>query len=86
VDQLDRAMAILRAGRPADTPVIVASNLGRPGEHLDVRRIDAFDTSRIDMLTIVLVGSTSTRSFRRGDGATIVYTPRGYSASRNSDA
>ncbi len=35
-DHLDRAIAILRAHRPSDTPVIAASRLGRPGERLQV--------------------------------------------------
>jgi cobalt-precorrin 5A hydrolase / precorrin-3B C17-methyltransferase len=77
-DQLVKAMAILGAHRPPDTPVIVASNLGRPDEALRVVPISAFDPATVDMLTIVLVGSSDSRNFTRGDGSTIAYTPRGY--------
>jgi cobalt-precorrin 5A hydrolase/precorrin-3B C17-methyltransferase len=37
-----------------------------------------FDPETVDMLTIVLIGSSESRSFTRGDGTTIAYTPRGY--------
>jgi cobalt-precorrin 5A hydrolase/precorrin-3B C17-methyltransferase len=30
------------------------------------------------MLTIVLIGSSTSRAFVRGDGRTVAYTPRGY--------
>lgn len=79
-DQFERAMAILKPHRHPDTPVIVASNLGRPGEKLRIARFSELDASDIDMLTIVLVGSASSRSFSRGDGSTVAYTPRGYAA------
>ncbi|HYM99285.1 MAG TPA: precorrin-3B C(17)-methyltransferase [Aestuariivirgaceae bacterium] len=79
-DQLERAMAILKPYRHPGTPVIVASNLGRPGEKSRIARFGELDASDIDMLTIVLVGSASSRSFSRGDGSTVAYTPRGYAA------
>jgi cobalt-precorrin 5A hydrolase/precorrin-3B C17-methyltransferase len=77
-DQLDRAIAILKPHRPPSTPVVVASNLGRAGENVCVVRLDEFDTSNVNMLTTVLIGSASSRSFSRSDGRTIAYTPRGY--------
>jgi cobalt-precorrin 5A hydrolase / precorrin-3B C17-methyltransferase len=30
------------------------------------------------MLTLVMVGSSQSKSFKRGDGQTYAYTPRGY--------
>jgi cobalt-precorrin 5A hydrolase / precorrin-3B C17-methyltransferase len=45
---------------------------------LRVVPISAFDPATVDMLTIVLVGSSDSRNFTRGDGSTIAYTPRGY--------
>ena len=30
------------------------------------------------MLTIVLIGSSASRAFKRGDGHVVAYTPRGY--------
>jgi cobalt-precorrin 5A hydrolase/precorrin-3B C17-methyltransferase len=77
-DQLVKAMAIFEAHRPPDTPVIVASDLGRPDERTRVVPLANFDPETVDMLTIVLIGSSESRSFTRGDGTTIAYTPRGY--------
>ena len=34
----------------------------------------------VDMLTLVMVGSSETRARQRGDGSWSVYTPRGYAA------
>ena len=38
--------------------------------------------AHVDMLTVVLVGSSETRRLARGDGGVWVYTPRGYAAKR----
>lgn len=59
--------------RPADTPVIVARELGRPDETVTLTTLADLDPETVDMLTLVLVGSSETRRF--GDR---VYTPRGY--------
>jgi cobalt-precorrin 5A hydrolase/precorrin-3B C17-methyltransferase len=37
-----------------------------------------FDPTEIDMLTIVLFGSSTSKAFTRGDGRTVAFTPRGY--------
>jgi cobalt-precorrin 5A hydrolase / precorrin-3B C17-methyltransferase len=83
-DQLRRAIAILTAQRPPETPVIVARNLGRTGEAVTIVELASFDPESIDMLTLLLIGSSRTRSFAHG-AARRVYTPRGYAAKR-SDA
>jgi cobalt-precorrin 5A hydrolase/precorrin-3B C17-methyltransferase len=75
---IEEARAIFAAHRPADTPVIVASNLGRPAERVAVTTLAAFDPETVDMLTIVLFGASTSRAFIRGDGRTVAYTPRGY--------
>jgi cobalt-precorrin 5A hydrolase/precorrin-3B C17-methyltransferase len=72
------AQAIFAAHRPADTPVLVARSLGRPEEVVEVTTLAAFKPASIDMLTIVLIGSATSRAFLRGDGRTVAYTPRGY--------
>ena len=77
-DQLERAFAILKDHRPADTPVVVASNLGRPEENVRIRKFSEFNPDEVDMLTLVMVGSSQSKSITRGDGKTYAYTPRGY--------
>ena len=73
----DRALRILREHRAPDTPVVVARNLGRPGERVEVIPLGDIDPERIDMLTVLIVGSSNTRAFTLG-GETRAYTPRGY--------
>jgi cobalt-precorrin 5A hydrolase/precorrin-3B C17-methyltransferase len=83
-DQLARAIGLLKPRRRDDTPVIVASNVGRPDERIAITTLQAFDPETVDMLTIVLVGSSISRTFTRGDGRTIAYTPRGYAKKRET--
>jgi cobalt-precorrin 5A hydrolase/precorrin-3B C17-methyltransferase len=83
-DQLDRAFAILARHRSADTPVVIASNLGRMDEKVKVTRFADFVPTEIDMLTLVMVGASQSKSFMRGDGALYAYTPRGYANKREA--
>ena len=78
--QLAHAKSVLLDHRPADTPVVLATNLGREGESVRVVRLDALEIDEVDMLTTVVVGSSHTRAVGTGDGRTWVYTPRGYDA------
>ena len=78
--QLAYAKEILLEHRPRDTPVILASNLGREMEKLRVVPLEELLIDDVDMLTVVIVGSSETRCVKTGDGKNWVYTPRGYSA------
>jgi cobalt-precorrin 5A hydrolase/precorrin-3B C17-methyltransferase len=78
--QLAAAKEILLKKRPADTPVILARNLGREGEQVTVVDLAALDIDAVDMLTLVIIGSSETRRVARPDGGVWVYTPRGYAA------
>ena len=82
-EQLPAAMAILAAARPPDTPVIIATDLGRPAERVRTVSLARFDPEEVDMLSLVIVGSSTTRALERGDGETSVYTPRGYAKKRD---
>jgi cobalt-precorrin 5A hydrolase/precorrin-3B C17-methyltransferase len=75
---LEAALGIFRRHRPAETPVLVGRNLGRADEQVTVTRLADLDPATVDMLTVVLVGSSASRAFTRGDGRTVAYTPRGY--------
>ncbi|HBF99195.1 MAG TPA: precorrin-3B C(17)-methyltransferase, partial [Alphaproteobacteria bacterium] len=76
--QLVEAMSILRAHRPEDTPVILARNLGRADERVRFTTIAACDPDEVDMLTLVMVGASSTRRISQGHSGEWVFTPRGY--------
>lgn len=76
-DLLALARDILLRHRPADCPVLLASSLGRPEEALVYRRLEELQVDEVDMLTVVLVGSSQSRLARLGEGPRM-YTPRGY--------
>ena len=78
--QLEYAKTVLLEHRPKDTPVILATNLGREGETIRIVPLTDLDINDVDMLTVVIVGSSETKTVETGDGKTWVYTPRGYSA------
>ena len=71
--QLARAQEILLTGRPAQTPVVVARQLGRREEAVSLHKLGDLPTQQVDMLTLVLVGNSSSRV----EGGRMV-TPRGY--------
>lgn len=76
--QLEEATEIFRTARPGETPVVIASSLGRPAEAIRHTNLAAFDPASVDMLATVIIGASTTRRFVRGDGVAAVYTPRGY--------
>jgi cobalt-precorrin 5A hydrolase/precorrin-3B C17-methyltransferase len=73
-----RALDILRTARPPGTPVVHARNLGRDGETLVISPLAEFEPSAVDMLSLLIIGSSRTRTFATPDGRSFVYTPRGY--------
>lgn len=81
---LAEAREILLQHRPEDTPVMLASSLGRPDEHIRYRRLADLDVDEVDMLTVVLVGSSHTRLAMLGEGPRM-YTPRGYARKIDGD-
>jgi precorrin-2 C20-methyltransferase / precorrin-3B C17-methyltransferase len=67
---------ILRHRAPG-TPVVVGRNIGRPGEQLTVTTLAGFDTADVDMNTLLIIGSSTTRVFEQG-GRAATFTPRHY--------
>ncbi len=76
---LPLARDIFMAARGADCRVACARNLGRDGEIVSIFRLGDAWVESVDMLTLVMIGSTSTRAFAMG-GQQRLYTPRGYAA------
>lgn len=81
---LAEARDILLAHRPADTPVMLASSLGRPEEHVRYRRLADLQVDEVDMLTVVLIGSSNSRLAHLGEGPRM-FTPRGYARKIDGD-
>jgi len=83
--QLAEARDILLTKRSPDTPVVLARQLGRPDEHIDVIRLADLTPDHADMLTLVMVGGEDTRVIERGQNRW-VYTPRGYGGKMDAKA
>jgi len=75
---LERALEILRPARPPSTPVVHARNLGRLWESVTITALADLDSAAVDMLSLLIVGSSRTRTVARPEGRPLVYTPRGY--------
>lgn len=76
--QLGQALDIVRRHRDPDTPVVLGRDIARPGQSLKVLTLGELEPEMVDMRTMVLVGSSTTRTFARADGGEWVYTPRWY--------
>ncbi|MBH5333578.1 precorrin-2 C(20)-methyltransferase [Streptomyces pactum] len=76
--QVGKARELLLAHRTPDTPVVLGRDVGGPEESVRIVRLGDLDPAEVDMRTILLVGSSQTRTVRRGDGTQIVWTPRRY--------
>src|SRR4029077_15162335 len=83
-NQLAAARTILLVRRPADTPDALPPYLGRQDESLVLTTLQALKPEAVDMLTIVLVGSSQTRLIPGREPR--IYTPRGYVHARNESA
>lgn len=71
--QLDRALELLAPHRSPETPIGVVRNASRPDQSWWLSTLGEFDSSRVDMYSLVIVGSSQSRIV----GGRLV-TPRGY--------
>jgi precorrin-3B C17-methyltransferase len=72
-EHLPRACAILLEERPSATPVAIARQVSRPDETVEITTLGELITTPVDMLTVIIVGNSSTRVL---DGRLV--TVRGY--------
>jgi precorrin-2 C20-methyltransferase / precorrin-3B C17-methyltransferase len=78
--QLGRALEVVGRHRSAQTPVAVGRHIGRPAESVRVVGLAALDPADVDMSTVLLVGSSTTRLVPGRPPASSLYTPRRYPA------
>jgi precorrin-3B C17-methyltransferase len=77
-----QAFELLRAVKAAATPVAFARAVGRADETLTLTTLGEADTSRVDMATLVIIGSSETRFIARDGARAWMLTPRDYGARR----
>ncbi len=83
--QFAQAMAIIARHRTLATPVVVGRHVGRDAEAITVTDLASLDPDSIDMSTIVVIGSTTTRVLDRPAGSQ-VYTPRTYNHTSSAES
>ena len=76
--QLDRAIELLLRYRSAAVPVILAKDVGRPGQRIVTKTLGTVVGSDADMRTAILIGSSKTRTIQQSHQKTWIYTPRHY--------
>ncbi len=76
--QLDQAIELLLRHRSAKAPVILAKDVGRPGQRIATKTLGTLVGSDADMRTVIIIGSSKTRIIQQPHQKTWVYTPRHY--------
>lgn len=80
--QLIAAKEILIEARSPETPVVIATSLGREKHSVKVINLEQLSPdlikNQINMQTILLIGSSQTRRIQRSNDEDWVYTPRTY--------
>jgi precorrin-2 C20-methyltransferase/precorrin-3B C17-methyltransferase len=85
-EQLARAVEVLRRQRADETPVVVARAVGAEEESIAVTTLGSLanpetgELDAVDMRTLLIVGSSTTRTVASNGGPPRVYTPRRYPA------
>ena len=75
---LPDALAIFAGHRPPETPVAVVTDAERPDQSVTLSTIADFDPEVVDMWSLVVIGSSTTRYLPAGVGGTAMVTPRDY--------
>ena len=78
--QVAAARDLLLEHRAPQTPVVIGRDVGGAGESMTVTTLAELDPAMVDMRCLLLVGSSTTRAVKRGDGGQVVFTPRRYPA------
>ncbi len=81
---LAEARDILLQHRPKDTPVMLGRSLGRDDESIRYVKLADLQVDDVDMMTVVLVGSSNSKLATLGEGPRM-YTPRGYARKIDGD-
>jgi precorrin-3B C17-methyltransferase len=71
--QLDRLKEIFLLHRNPETPVAIVRQVTRPDEQITITTLQHFDTTVVDMFSLVMIGNSQTYRFKN-----FLVTPRGY--------
>ena len=72
------ALEKIKKNRSGDTPIVIARDIGRKKEKIRCIKLRDIDPNEIDMFTMLIIGSRSTKEYEAADLSKRIYTPRGY--------
>jgi precorrin-2 C20-methyltransferase / precorrin-3B C17-methyltransferase len=75
--QVGAARDALLEHRSPETPVVLGRDVGGSGQRITITTLGELDPELVDMRTLIIIGSSTTRVVERG-GRTVVFTPRHY--------
>lgn len=75
---LPRALEIIGARRPPETPVAVVQQACRKRQKVIMSTLAEFQPEWVDMNSLVVIGSSTTRYATTGGGERVIVTPRDY--------
>jgi len=78
--QIEQAIALLRQEKSPSTLIGLGTDISRSGEQCALTTLDALDISSITSRTVLLIGTSQSRSFSY-HGRLWFYTPRSYTTS-----
>lgn len=76
--QLPTALDIMREHRPPTTPVAMVEHAGRKRQAVRMSTLAEFDPEWVNMTTLVVIGSSTTKYVTTGGGDQLIVTPRDY--------
>jgi cobalt-precorrin 5A hydrolase/precorrin-3B C17-methyltransferase len=76
--QLEQAKELLLQWRKPETPVVLAHNVGRPGQSVIIKNLGDLASTDADMRTMIVVGSSKSRLIQQLHQKAWLYTPRHY--------
>lgn len=82
--QLEEALALALSQRGPETPVGLVRQAFRPEQRVRVMPLAELDPAEVDMLSILIIGNSSTRIMEDGRGGRML-TPRGYAGKYRLD-
>ncbi len=77
-EQIDQVIQLLRSEKSGETPVLIAKNVARENESLQIKNIANLDSDKIDMRTMLIIGSSKTKVIEGPNHRKLMYTPRTY--------
>ena len=82
--QLEEALHLALSLRGPETPVGLVRQAFRPEQRVRVMRLAELDPAEVDMLSLLIIGNSSTRIMEDGQGLRML-TPRGYAGKYRLD-